>query len=120
MPCSEARKFFGKDFIIGVSCQNSQELALKAYNEGADYIAIGSIFKTNSKLDPSKASIEDLNYISTQIPIPIVAIGGININNINQLSNTSAKMVAISEGLYATKEPKIITNDLINNFKLNS
>lgn len=94
IPCSEVRRLIGNDKIIGVSTQNL-ELALKAKNDGADYIGVGSMFTTTTKLDAKHVSIEELRSIKENIDIPIVCIGGINLSNISTLKNENIDGYAI-------------------------
>ena len=79
--CTEARNILGADPIIGISCQNNFELALKAQHQGADYVAFGSIFKTTTKQDVVYCSLEDLKNFVGNLEIASVAIGGINFSN---------------------------------------
>lgn len=94
IPCSEVRRLMGNDKIIGVSTQNL-ELALKAKNDGANYIGVGSMFTTTTKLDAKHVSIEELRNIKENIDIPIVCIGGINLSNIPTLKNENIDGYAI-------------------------
>ena len=94
IPCSEVRHLIGNDKIIGVSTQNL-ELSLKAKNDGADYIGVGSMFTTTTKLDAKHVSIEELRSIKENIEIPIVCIGGINLSNISALKNENIDGYAI-------------------------
>lgn len=94
IPCSEVRRLIGNDKIIGVSTQNL-ELALKAKNDGANYIGVGSMFTTTTKLDAKHVSIDELRNIKENIDIPIVCIGGINLSNISTLKNENIDGYAI-------------------------
>jgi len=92
-PLKEIRKIY--DGIIGVSTHSKEE-ALKAYEEGADYISFGPLFKTFTKKDAlSPRGISQLREIKKTIPIPIIAIGGINENNIYEVLNTGVEGVAL-------------------------
>lgn len=113
MSCIKARKLLGKEYIIGISCHNDLQLSLKAIQESADYIAIGSIFKSKTKPLALKVSIEEMNYICKNINKPVIAIGGINNKNIHQIQNSLAKMAAISKALYQSQKTKEITECLI-------
>ncbi len=100
MSYEEARNILGTDSIIGISCQNNLDFALKAEAQGADYIAFGSVFNTKTKNKIVKSSVDEIESLISQINIPTVALGGINLSNINQLSSTHADMIAISSGLF--------------------
>ena len=77
---SEARKILKKK-IIGVTCHNSKKLVKRAVKEKASYIAIGSFFSSKTKKIKYKANIKVLKYAKKITNIPIVAIGGIKLNN---------------------------------------
>ncbi len=97
LPIDVAKKlFFG---IIGISTHNLQE-ALKAEGKSADYIGFGPIFKTKTKknaLEPRGLSM--LSLIQKKIKIPIVAIGGINFNNLEKIIKCGCKHIAVSSGI---------------------
>ena len=98
--CTEARNILGSDPIIGISCQNNFELALKAQHQGADYVAFGSIFKTTTKQDVVYCSLEDLKNFVGNLKIASVAIGGINLNNCQEVKRSGVDMIAMSSGLF--------------------
>ena len=102
--CNEARNILGSDPIIGISCQNNFELALKAQQEGADYVAFGSIFKTSTKKDVVYCSLEDLKDFVKKIEISSVAIGGINLSSFHEVKRSGVDMIAMSSGLFLQKE----------------
>ena len=78
MDFMSCRKILGKNKIIGVTCHNSQKLALKAKKNGANYVAFGAFFKSSTKKSPFRANLEILRWAKKKINIPIIAIGGIN------------------------------------------
>lgn len=90
------RNFSGK---IGVSCYDSLDLALKAEEEGADYVAFGSFFPSNTKPNAKKASIDILSEAKKRLKIPICAIGGISAENVSVLKN--ADMIAVIGNLWS-------------------
>ena len=92
---SSARKNIKKK-IIGVTCHNSRELALKASKDKADYLAFGSFFKSKLKPNAKKADLKILNWAKKNIRTPIVAIGGITDKNYKKLINAGANYIAIS------------------------
>ena len=102
--CNEARNILGSDPIIGISCQNNLELALKAQREGADYVAFGSIFKTSTKKDVVYCSLEDLKVFVKKIEISIVAIGGINLTSFQEVKRSGVDMIAMSSELFLQNE----------------
>lgn len=99
------RKLIGKDKIIGVSCGNLEE-AKKAYKDGADYLGVGAVFPTNTKKDAKDVGIDGLKEIIKNIPLPIVAIGGINKRNIKKLRDINLAGVALISAIIAQKDIK--------------
>ena len=102
--CNEARNILGSDPIIGISCQNNLELALRAQHEGADYVAFGSIFKTSTKKDVVYCSLEDLKNFVKKIEISSVAIGGINLSSFHEVKRSGVDMIAMSSELFLQNE----------------
>ena len=81
----KARSILGNLKIIGSSCYNSKNLSIKSQNLGANYIALGAFFDTNTKKNTTKIVLSDLKNIRKNINIPIVGIGGLNKFNIKKL-----------------------------------
>lgn len=94
LPLSEALRLLPPGIIVGVSSNNLQE-ARKAQDMGADYIAVGSIFPTTTKSDARPAGLETLRQIRREIDLPIVAIGGINADNIAEVFRAGANAAAV-------------------------
>lgn len=80
IPAKEVRKLIGNDKILGVSAKNLEQ-AIKAKEDGADYIGVGAMFTTSTKLDADNVSFEELEKIKNTVDIPIVCIGGITLEN---------------------------------------
>lgn len=97
-----ARNKLGPDKIIGVSAKTVEQ-ALKAQSDGADYLGVGAMFTTQTKEDPLYTSIETLKAICSAVTIPVVAIGGIKVDNIAQLAGTGIDGVAVVSGIFAQK-----------------
>lgn len=112
MPVKEARKILGDEKIIGVSAHNLEE-ALQAWKEGADYLGVGAIFGTKTKKNTVDTSVEILREICLQVPIPVVAIGGISIENVVQLKHTGIDGVAVVSAIMAAAEPKRAAAELL-------
>lgn len=100
MAVDKVRSLVGKDMIIGVSTQTVEQ-AIQAEKDGADYLGVGAVFSTSTKLDANAVSHDTLRKICEEVNIPVVAIGGINKNNIEKLSNTKINGVAIISGIFA-------------------
>ena len=100
-----ARKILGNK-IIGVTCHNSIILSKKAIRDGANYIALGAFYPTNTKNVKFKAKISDLKRIKKFSKIPIIAIGGINKDNYKKLLLNKANFLAISSYIFNNKNYK--------------
>ncbi|MDA7770884.1 thiamine phosphate synthase [Candidatus Pelagibacter sp.] len=102
---NNAKKIIGNK-IIGITCHNSIKLAKTAIKEKASYIAFGAFFSTKTKKVKFKAKIEILNKAKKLSQTPIVAIGGININNYKKLLLNNANLLAISGYVWNNKKYK--------------
>jgi len=96
----EARAAVGHDRIVGVTCHNSRDLAFAAGEAGADYVAFGSFFPTTTKEVQYSADIELLEWWSKYMTIPVVAIGGITVENCGPLIEAGADFLAVSSGVW--------------------
>ena len=105
MSITEARKIVGNK-IIGITCHNSINLAKAAIKGKADYIAFGAFFSTKTKKVKYKASTKILDKVKKLTRIPIVAIGGIDINNYKKLLLNNANLLAISSYVWKNKKYK--------------
>ena len=100
MELKQAREILGPDKIIGVSAHNVEE-AILAEKNGADYLGAGAVFSTASKQDVTNLSMETLKEICASVSIPVVAIGGISEENIDQLKGTGISGTAVISALFA-------------------
>ncbi|MGQ0740674.1 MAG: thiamine phosphate synthase [Alphaproteobacteria bacterium] len=98
----EARATLGANRIVGVTCHNSRHLAIEAAEAGADYVAFGAFFPTQTK-DRVKAHapIEILSWWSGMMVVPCVAIGGITPKNAKPLVDAGADFLAVSAGVWS-------------------
>ena len=95
MNIHKARKIL-KNKIIGVTCHNSINLAKKAINDGADYLAFGAFYSSQTKIVRYKAGLKILKLAKEITNTPIVAIGGIKLSNYKKLLLNKANFLAIS------------------------
>lgn len=101
LPLQSARKILGPDKIIGLTAWRDQEISAAEVG-GADYLGVGAIFKTSSKkLDSAKNGIglKRINEISKKTELPLIAIGGININNAAQVIKNGADCISVITAL---------------------
>ena len=98
IPVSEVKRISGGKLIVGATA-NTVELALEAERQGADYIGSGAVFTTPTKDDAKPMSKKKKKNITDAVKIPVCAIGGINIDNVEKLKGTGIKGVAVSSGI---------------------
>lgn len=111
LPCSVVRKIVGDDKIIGVSA-GTLENAIKAENDGADYIGVGAMYATGTKKDAKHTSMDELKKIRENISIPIVVIGGINKERITDFNGTDIEGLAIVSAIISQKDIYKATSEL--------
>ncbi|MFR6312765.1 thiamine phosphate synthase, partial [Anaerofustis stercorihominis] len=114
MEAGDVRKKIGKDKILGVSASNLKEAKL-AEEKGADYLGVGAVFSTSTKLDADEVSFDTLKEICDNVSIPVVAIGGISKDNILKLKGTNVDGVAVVSAIFASSD---IVNDTKELLKL--
>lgn len=102
MEAGNVRKLAGEHMIIGVSVRTVEE-AVAAEKVGADYLGVGAMFPTSTKLDAADVSYETLKEICSTVTIPVVAIGGINKNNIQELAGTGVDGIALVSAIFAVE-----------------
>ena len=98
-----SKKILGKNKIIGSTCYNSKKLAKKAINQGADYIAFGSFFKSKTKKTAHKASLSLLKNMKKNKKTTKVAIGGIDNYNYEKILLNGADFIAVSGNIWKNK-----------------
>ncbi|MFC7048591.1 thiamine phosphate synthase [Emcibacter nanhaiensis] len=99
-PYAAAREIVGPDAIVGVTCHNSRHLAMEAGEAGADYVAFGAFFPTNTKDVSHQADREILSWWTELFEVPCVAIGGITVENCRELIEAGADFIAVSGGVW--------------------
>ena len=112
MAAGNVREKLGPNKIIGVSAHNIEE-ALAAQANGADYLGVGAMFNTSTKTDVETTSNGMLYDICHAVDIPVVAIGGINENNILQLKGTGTDGVAIVSAIFSKPDIAKATSELL-------
>ncbi|WP_164114797.1 thiamine phosphate synthase [Sphingorhabdus sp. Alg239-R122] len=97
---AEARERLGRDVQIGITCHDSRHLALEAGEAGADYVAFGAFYPSETKDTQHQADHELLSWWSGMVEIPCVAIGGITVANARPLIAAGADFLAVSGGVW--------------------
>ncbi len=103
MEAGAVRALVGENMIIGVSVHSVEE-ALEAVKNGADCLGVGAMFSTSTKLDADVLPKQTLSDICNAVDIPVVAIGGLNKNNISELSGTGVDGVALVSAIFAVED----------------
>lgn len=103
MSIPQARRILGNNKIIGATARTAEQ-AIKAEQEGADYIGSGAVFATSTKSDTVPLSYENLCKICSSVSIPVVAIGGINIENVKSLKDSGISGVAVVSGIFKSDD----------------
>ncbi len=111
MEAGDVRAKLGPDKIIGVSAQTVEQ-AILAEKRGADYLGVGAVFPTGSKDDADEISHETLKAICEAVSIPVVAIGGITLDNTPQLKGSGICGVAVISAIYAKEDIRKASEDL--------
>ncbi len=114
--CAKAREALGNQAIIGVTCHADIERAIDAERAGADYVAFGRFFPSETKPDASAADPDILVQARQQLNVPIVAIGGINAENGASLIARGATMLAVVNSLFAGEDVSSNAQRLVNLF----
>ena len=107
----DARRELGEGKIVGVSCKTIEQ-ALKAQRDGADYLGVGAMFNTGTKLNAAPVTLEDLKRICKASSVPVVAIGGIDKDNISELSGSGIAGVAVVSALFAQDDVQAAADEL--------
>ena len=100
MPYDEARRIMGPDASIGVTCKDSRDLAMDLAEAGADYVAFGAFFPTQTKETTAHPEIEVIEAWSEMTIVPCVAIGGITVENCEPLVKAGADFIAVCSGIW--------------------
>ena len=116
MEAGDVRKKLGKDKIIGVSAQTLEQ-AVMAEKHGADYLGVGAVFPTSSKDDAQEVDYETLKAICQAVQIPVIAIGGINTQNVDRLKGSGICGVAVISAIFAQEDIKEAAKELKNRTK---
>lgn len=113
LPPAIARKLLKPDQILGVSATNMDE-AIQAQQAGVDYLGIGAIFPTDTKKDAAYVTLKELEQIKQKVSLPIVAIGGINEENIQLVKDQGVDGFAVVSAIFAKDDIKKAAENLRN------
>ena len=111
LPISIARKILGRKKIIGASVHTISQ-AKKKEKEGADYLGVGAVFKTSTKSDSKRLSFPILKTIKKSVEIPVIAIGGINKENVREVLKTGIDGIAVASAILKAGNIQKATKEL--------
>lgn len=111
MPVNIARRLLGPEKIIGATAKTVLQ-ALEAYNNGADYLGVGAIYPTTTKVKTVLTSVETLKDIVDSVPINVNAIGGLNMNNIDILKGIDIDGICAVSAIMKADDPRKATREL--------
>ena len=111
MPIATARRILGDDFIIGATAK-TVPWAIEAYEGGADYLGVGAIYPTTTKVKTVLTSTDTLSEICRAVPIPVNAIGGLNKSNIDALVGIPIAGICVVSAIMKAENPKAATIEL--------
>lgn len=112
MPVETARKILGKDKIVGATTKTVEQ-AVAAYNAGADYLGVGAIYPTTTKVKTVLTSTDTLNDICNAVPIPANAIGGLNKDNLGVLKGIPIAGVCVVSAIMKADDPRKAAAELV-------
>lgn len=117
IPLSTARKMLGEHVLIGISCQTLAH-ALKAQEEGADYIGLGSVFRTLTKPARQPLDVDIIRKVFHEIKIPVYAIGGIDLTNLDRLVGLGVDRIAVCRAILQADDIEETVKQFKKHFQL--
>ena len=111
LPVDIARKLFGEEKIIGATAKTVEQ-AVEAYRQGADYLGVGAIYPTTTKVKTVLTSVQTLTSICNAVPIPVNAIGGLNAGNIDVLKGIPIAGVCAVSAIMKAEDPEQAAGEL--------
>jgi len=117
MPVFMARKLMGEKKIVGATAK-TVPWAVEAYKEGADYLGVGAIYPTTTKVKTVITSVSTLNDICSAVNIPVNAIGGLNKENIDVLKGIPVSGICVVSAIMKAENPKKATEELLEKWEM--
>lgn len=111
MPVVTARKLWGEEKIIGATAKTVEQ-AVEAYEQGADYLGVGAIFPTTTKVKTILTSVDTVRDICNAVPIPVNAIGGLNKDNIDVLQGVPIAGICVVSAVMKADDPEFAVDEL--------
>ena len=111
MPVTLARKLMGENKIVGATTKTVEQ-AKEAFEQGADYLGVGAIYPTTTKVKTVMTSTDTLRDICSAVPIPVNAIGGLNKDNIDILEEIEISGICVVSAIMKADDPKTAAEEL--------
>ena len=111
VPVGEIRKNVGEDFIIGATAKTVEQ-AVKAQQAGANYLGVGAVFPSPTKKNAIRITNQQLKEICTSVDIPVVAIGGITYENMDEIRGCEMDGIAVVSAVFGATDIVKATNEL--------
>lgn len=116
IPAKQVRKMIGKNKLLGVSASTLEE-AVKAVEDGADYLGIGAMYATNTKEDAEIVTISELKRIREAVDVPIVVIGGINLDTLDNFKGYGIDGLAVVSAIMSAEDVEAAARELVTRFR---
>lgn len=117
IPVKDARAMLGPDKIIGATAKTVPQ-ALEAYEQGADYLGVGAIYPTTTKVVTVITEVSTLKDICSAVPIPVNAIGGLNVDNMDILAGTPIAGICVVSAIMKAEDTKQAAQQLLKKLDL--
>lgn len=117
LPVCEARKLIGGGKIVGATAKTVEQ-ALNAREQDADYLGVGAIYPTTTKVKTVLTKVSTLSQIKRASQLPVVAIGGLNKSNCDILKDSGADGIAVVSAIMKSPDPKRAAAELLKRFKI--
>lgn len=115
LPVAVVRRLVPREWIVGASTNNAAE-ARQAEADGADYVSVGNLFGTSSKLDTRPATLDTVREVRAAVSLPLCTIGGINETNIASVIEAGADMASVISAIVASDDPRAAAERLVAAF----
>lgn len=111
IPVADARRILGPDKIVGATAKTVEQ-AMEAWEQGADYLGVGAIYPTTTKVKTVLTKVSTLQEICKAVPIPVNAIGGLNADNMDVLQGTGIAGICVVSAIMKAEEPEKAAREL--------
>ncbi len=111
IPVADARRILGPDKIVGATAKTVEQ-AMEAWEQGADYLGVGAIYPTTTKVKTVLTKVSTLQEICKAVPVPVNAIGGLNADNMDVLQGTGIAGICVVSAIMKAEEPEKAAREL--------